>query len=171
MGSLLLLQELLRGQKSLFKLPGPGFLLAQLLLQLLELLFDCSAGSSERAVWTLLQTEQMLKSDKIKGHELYCWCVVNQLCIRVYTNNKSIKVLFLPSVLHPVLLAAFSSQLLTALKLTVVPSCPFSSVICLVSDAILALACSLSLVKRASASSLSFCNVKQNNTQNMTLRV
>lgn len=111
----------------------------------------------------------MLKSDQIKGHELYCWCVVNHLRVLVYTNNKSINVLFFA--LDPMVLAAFASQLLTALKLTVVPSCPFSSVICFVSDAILALACSLSLVKRASASSLSFCNVKENNTQNMTVKV
>lgn len=41
------------------------------------------------------------------------------------------------------------------LKLTA--ACPFSSVICLVSEAIFALAWSLSLVKRASASSFSFC--------------
>lgn len=58
------MKELLRGLESLLKLSALGFLLAQLVLQFLELLLSRSASCCERAVWTLLQTKQMKKSDK-----------------------------------------------------------------------------------------------------------
>lgn len=56
------------------------------------------------------------------------------------------------------LLKEFSHCYISAsLPLTVASPCPLSSLICLLSEAILALACSLSLVKRASSSSFSLC--------------
>lgn len=64
MDGLLLTKKLLRGLEPLLKLSALGFLLAQLVLQLLQLLLSCSASCCERAVRTLLQTQQMIKSDK-----------------------------------------------------------------------------------------------------------
>ena len=70
---LLLLQPLLGGPQPLLQLSAVCFLLSQLAPQILELLLSCSAGSCERAVWTLLETKHKIKSDKnLKTFHLFC---------------------------------------------------------------------------------------------------
>lgn len=64
---LFLLKELFCGLESFLKPSAVRLLLPQLVFKFLELLLNCSIGSCERAVWTLLQTKQMFKSDKKKS--------------------------------------------------------------------------------------------------------
>ncbi|KAA8580282.1 hypothetical protein FQN60_005817, partial [Etheostoma spectabile] len=69
-GGFLLLKELFCGLESLLQRSAVGFLLAQLVLKFLEILLECSTGSCERAVWTLLQTKQMFKQFSVLLYKL-----------------------------------------------------------------------------------------------------
>lgn len=113
-GGLLLLKQLFGVAESLLQLSVVDFLLAQLVLQFLDLLFG---ASRKGALWTLLQTKRVSVTSDRFAH----------------------------------------ADVSASLGLTVAPPCPLSSLICLLREAILALACSLSLVKRASSSSFSLC--------------
>lgn len=65
-GGLLLSEQLLGGPELLPELPAFGFFVAELVLQLLQLLLDGSAGSGERDVRTLLRRLLSLKKNNKK---------------------------------------------------------------------------------------------------------